>query len=240
MLSTFLSPEFAPFTLALALLAGLFTLELIFALLGGTLMGGEAEIDGIDAAEMDVADLELGVETAELDLGEYEVPAVIEEGVESEPDFAGGTLAWLGIGKAPFILWLASLLMGFGLSGVVAQSMAITALGSPLPVWLAVLGAAVLGVGFASRFAALFARVLPKTETSAVSRNRLARRRGIVSQGVARRGQAAEVRVTDFYGNMHYIRAEPLQDETEIITGVEVLVLRHRPSGGYRLIPLSD
>jgi hypothetical protein len=61
----------------------------------------------------------------------------------------------------------------------------------------------------------------------------------VVSQGTAARGRPAEIRVSDRYGNTHYIRAEPLRDGTEIPQGTEVIVLRHRYDSGYLIVALD-
>ncbi len=71
-----------------------------------------------------------------------------------------------------------------------------------------------------------------------VSKRQLGKRMGTVTQGTAARGIPAEVRVTDRYGNTHYLRAEPMGDADTIPQGAQVLVLRHRPTGGFRLIAL--
>ncbi len=57
-------------------------------------------------------------------------------------------------------------------------------------------------------FGAVFARLLPKTKTEAVSERMLARRRGIITQGTAERGRPAKVRVADRYGNSQLVRAK--------------------------------
>ena len=94
-------------------------------------------------------------------------------------------------------------------------------------------------VWFARSFGAVFARLLPKTETSAVSASHLGRRFGVVTQGTARQDAPAEVKVTDRHGNTHYLRAVPLKEGEEIATGTRVLVIRPRHSRGYRLVPLG-
>ena len=253
MTELFLAPNMVPYTLALALLFGLFALELVFALLGGTLLGaGEAEADldapdfGAEPFEMDFEagfDAESGLDFdfagMEAELVDYDLPAFEgAEGAEIAPEPAG-VLAWLGMGKAPFVLWLASLLLGFGLTGLVLVNVVGNSLGFALPLLVSLPMAGLVGLWFAGRFAAVFAALLPKTETQALPRSRLARRRGVITQGIARRGHPAEVRVADYWGNLHYIRAEPLAESDELPRGTEVLVLRHRPTGGYRLIAFS-
>jgi hypothetical protein len=139
----------------------------------------------------------------------------------------------------PALIWLAAFLLGFGAGGVLLQNLA-SALYAPLPALIAIPAVTFGALGFARGFGGVFARLLPKTETQSVARSSLARRMGVVTQGTARRDAPAEVRVTDRYGNSHYLRAEPMRDTDAISKGTEVLVLRHRPSGGFRLVVLSD
>ena len=119
-----------------------------------------------------------------------------------------------------------------------------------LELFLALLGGTLLGLGAdadldvdmdidAPDLGEVFARLLPKTETTAMSERHLGRRIGVVSQGTAKRGMPAEVRVTDHHGNMHYLRAEPVRDSDEIPQGSRVLVLRHRFDQGYRITALG-
>ena len=54
------------------------------------------------------------------------------------------------------------------------------------------------------------------------------------------RGRPAEVRVSDRFGNTHYLRAEPLRDDVSIAQGTEVIVLRQRYDEGYRIVALGD
>lgn len=233
------APEMAPFTLALALLVGLFVLELLFLLIGLSLLspGAEPEVD-VPGGEIDVDVGDLGaagvdVQAFDIDPGDYEVPTL-----EEAPPPPSGLATLLGLGRTPVILWLAALLLGFGVAGFVGQSLLNGVWGAMLPAALAAPLALVPGLAFARGFAGTFARILPKTESTAVATSRLGHRRGVVTQGTARRGKPAEVKVTDFHGNLHYIRAEPMDDDAILPRGTDVLVLRHRPTNTFRLIPL--
>jgi len=232
MFESLFQPHMTPFTIALGLLVGLMLLELVAALLGGSLLGMEADADldlDLDAApDLDIdADFDVGADVdADFDLD------------TAEPSFS--LAGQIGMGKAPFMVWLAALLLGFGLGGMVLQTVLTNTLGTPLPAWMAGLAMAPVGLWFTAKFSSLFARVLPKTESQALSKNHLGRRRGVVSQGTAARGRPAEVRVLDQYGNTHYLRAEPLRDEEEIAQGTEVLVMRKSLNEGYRLIAVSE
>lgn len=241
MLDQLLSTAFVPFTLALALLFGLLLLELVFALLGGTLLGAGGE--GLDGPDLDVdldVDLDLEVDVPEIDGPEIDgLDTEIDTADVAGPAPVGGLAGWLGFGKMPMLIWLASVLMAFGLSGLALQMVAQSVLGGPLWPGLVAVPAAVAAVLFARGFGTLFARALPKSETEAVSERRLARRKGVVTQGTAARGRPAEVKVIDRYGNAHYLRAEPLRDDVTIAQGSEVVVLRAGDRDGFVLVPLT-
>ena len=237
-----LSPEMFPFTLALGLLFALLLLEVLSGLLGGSLFGagGDADADFDLDADFD-ADFDLDADfDAEIDAGAF---SEVIEGIETELDGAeasSGPLSWLGMGKVPFMIWLAAFLLSFGLGGFTLQAVLNGTLGFSLPGGLAALGMVPVGLWFARQFAGFFARLLPKSESSALSANHLGRRRGVISQGTAARGKPAEVRVYDRHGNMHYLRAEPLRDDQEFPQGTEVLVLRKSLTEGYRLVALAN
>ncbi len=232
-----LEGAFAPFTLALALLFGLLALELVALVVGASLLAGEGEVDqDIDAPNLDVADFDLDID-ADIDLGDFELADLEADAPGAAP---AGPLAWLGIGKVPFMIWLVVLLAGFGLSGMGLQLALRDGLGFDLPAWIAAIPAGAFGLWFARGFGGVFARLLPKTETEAMSERMLARRRGVITQGTASRGRPAEVRVMDRFGNTHYLRAEPLQDSDALDQGTEVLVLRDRRRDRFVLVSLSD
>lgn len=240
MLDTLLSGPFVPFTLSLALLFGLLALELVVLLLGGSLMGdgAEAEVPALDA-ELDV-DFDVEIDAVDLDgvdMETFDLDAIEVDG-NVAPDAPASPLGWLGLGMMPTLIWLACLFMSFGVAGIALQALVSAALGGPIPALLAAVPSAMAAVWFTGRFGGLFAQLLPKTESQSVSSRQLGRRKGTITQGTAMRGTPAEVRVTDRYGNTHYLRAEPLKDTDTIPQGTEVLVLRHRPSGGFRLIAL--
>ena len=250
MFDLLLTAPMVPFTLSLALLMGLLALELLFALLGGTLlgMGADPELDidldvgGLDTPDLDIAGFEAaGIDIdafadADIDLGDFELADPV---AEADVDVPSGATSWLGIGQVPAILWIAALLLGFGISGFVIQSVTAGLFGIPLPAIFAALPALFAGLWFARGFGKTLARLIPKTESTAMSRSAFGRRLGKVTQGTASRGKSAEVRVTDRHGNFHYLRAEPLADADVIEQGTEVLVLRDRRQDVYRLVAVE-
>ena len=243
MFDLYLTEPFVPFTIALALLLGLLILELFLALLGGTLLGlgTDADLDvDIDAPDLGDLDIDLGgPEFGEFDLSDAGLDLDAEADTDFDSNFAAGPASWLGMGKVPVLIWFAAILVSFGVTGVFIQTFSTSTIGAPLPVSLVAVLAVVVAIWFARTFGEVFARLLPKTETTAMSERHLGRRIGVVSQGTAKRGMPAEVRVTDHHGNMHYLRAEPVRDSDEIPQGSRVLVLRHRFDQGYRITALG-
>lgn len=244
MFDLYLTEPFVPFTLALALLFGLLALEIILGLLGGTLLGLGADADmdldiELDVEMPDVGDLDIDFGDADPHLFDFAEPEIDAEVPEANVH-ASGPASWLGIGKMPVLIWIAALLLGFGVSGIALQALWGGVFAFALPASIAAIPAALAGIWFAKTFGAGFARLLPKTETTAMSERHLGRRTGVVTQGTAKRGSPSEVKVKDRHGNTHYLRGEPLKDEDEIPAGTQVLVLRHRFEEGYRLVPLGS
>jgi hypothetical protein len=229
-----LSGAFLPFSLALGLLFGLLALELVALVLGGSLF---AAGHGADAMP---------------DTGAFDLPAGAEPDVAAllaasdAPDApqadGGSALSVLGLGRVPFAIWLAGLLLGFGLAGLGVQTVA-QAVGGPLPGWLAALPAAAAGLAVARMVAAVMGGLVKPLETTATGPQFLGGLRGVVTQGTARRGAPAEVRLRDRHGNIHYQRCEPFRDSDVIAEGTEVLTLRQRRQGGgwgLRILPIPS
>ena len=235
-LSFLLDPGMTPFTAALAFVAGLLLLEIVMMTIGASLMG-----DGPDADfDADVA----GDFDADLD-ADFDADVLAEPGAELDPEIGEGPASldgptgiagWLGFGQVPLILWLAGMLTAFGIIGYTLQLIATNVLGGTLPAILAAAIVIVPSVRAGRWVARTLGRLVPKTETSAINRRSLGGRRGVIAQGTARRGHPAQARVRDGYGNLHYVRVEPVDDDAHYPTGTEVLI---RDGRGTVLLALS-
>lgn len=149
------------------------------------------------------------------------------------PDVDG--LGWLHVGRVPILVVVILWLTGFSLSGFAIQSVAQSVTGAALPIWLASIPAVFLGLVNASLFGGVLARLVPADETRAVSEQSLVGQRGVVSEGMARRGLAAQAKVRDAHGHMHYVLVEPLDDEESFGEGV-VVVLVNKNGVHYRCV----
>ena len=217
-----LSPAFAPFTFALALMVGIMGLELAATLLGLSFHGADA---GIDTPELHAFDLTSDT-TPDLQ-GLLAASADLDNAVE--PDALPG--------RVPVMIRAATLLLSFGVTGFLLQSLA-----GPLPLLWAVPAAAIAALAFTRSFARHFARLIPSLETTATTAQFMGGLRGTVTQGIARHGAPAEVRVHDRHGNLHYLRCEPFRAADILPEGTEVLTLRERTGPGQwtlRILPLT-
>lgn len=231
-----LHAEMTPFTIALALVIGLLLIELFGVLLGVSVLGaGGAEADADFDADFDT-DFDLDADAAfetEADLG-------AEDAAEGPSDaLAGGWLSWLGVGRAPLMIWIAGVLTGFGVAGYMLQTLTAMLFGGLAPVGIAVVLALLPGLAFGATFARWIARLAPKLETAAVSERHLGGVVGVIAQGQAARGRPAQARVKDRHGETHHIRVEPIDDTDVLTAGEDVVVLRAR-DGAYRAMRLED
>lgn len=237
-----LSGPYVPFALSLGLLLALLAVEMVALLLGGSLLGsGDAGVD----VSPEVAALEASFDLAPdavPDLDQLLAASAALQDMSAAPQAAAAGPGLLGLGHSPFMVWLAAALLGFGVTGIAVQSLTGGMLGAPLPVLPVAMGAGLAGLGFARQFARAFGRMLPGLETSATSAQFMGGLRGVVSQGTARAGMPAEVRLRDRHGNIHYLRCEPFSDRDVIPEGTEVLTLRERlgpDRWGLRILPLT-
>ena len=156
-------PQSLIFSVCLAVVAGLFVIELITALFGGSILGV-----GSDAPDIDIdadADFDMSVAPADgIDMG---IDEVIPEGGVGETGSAG-ILNWIGARDVPFLIWFVSFLTMFGLFGLTLQSSSIGLFGTPLPVSVACIITFVPALGVTRVIANWVALIMPKTETTAL------------------------------------------------------------------------
>lgn len=200
MFEIFLAPEALPFSIALAVVAGLFVLEIIGSLLGATILGL-----GSDGPDIDIdADFDL---SADIDFDAPDIDVMAD--VADMPTSPSGILGWLGARDVPFLIWMVSFLTMFGLFGLIIQSFVSGIFGVPLFTVLAATLAAVPALAITRVIANWVALIMPKTETSAMRTRFLGGHHGTITQGTAARGKPAEAKIKDRHGNMHYLRVDP-------------------------------
>lgn len=215
------SPGAVPFSIALAVVIGLFLLEIMSALLGGSILGV-----GTDAPDID-ADLDFDY-SADLDAGADVTGGLDSVDAPETGASSGGVFTWIGARDVPILIWLVSFLTMFGLFGLILQSIITSVLGTQLSGLAAMVIVAMPALAVTRVIANWVALIMPKTETTALRARHLGGYRGTITQGTASRGKPAEIKIKDRHGNTHYLRVEPLHDDDRFAQGTEVTVIRKR------------
>jgi membrane protein implicated in regulation of membrane protease activity len=199
-----------PFTLALAMMLVLATLELLGFLFG---MSASGFLDGW-----------FDFDHGEVDGSELVTISLVDK-------FMG----WLHFGKVPVLILLAVFLVSFGIGGYLLQGTLWAFTGWLLPWWIAVPAVLPLTLPCIRVFGGVLARVLPRDETQSVSQAGLVGRMATIVLGTARQGSPAQAKVRDQHGQTHYVMLEPDEDGASFQAGDSVLLISH--SGAvYRAI----
>lgn len=138
----------------------------------------------------------------------------------------GAILSWLRVGQVPVIILLILFLVSFALIGLTIQQMVSTVSGFMLPAFAASVvsfGASLPAVRF---LGGILHRIMPKDETSAVSKESFIGRVAVITLGTARGGHAAQAKLRDSHGQDHYVMVEPDNAEERFEQGSSVLLVR--------------
>lgn len=240
-----LSDPMSPFWIALATVVFLLILEVLLMVLGfsTSLESGDGPLGEVEAGLGGDFDAGLDIEGLDLDGAEL-TPALLSDAIarsNEKPVMISPGRSFLdriGLTRVPVAIWLSAFLLSFGSLGILFQTGLHGLIGFTLPK----LEASLLMVPpalYITRFLSeVVGNFFPKIETSAMTMRMLSSHRGETITGPARRGRAAEVRIKDRHGNLHYLMAEPYAEESEIAPGTEVLLVRLR-NGDLRILPLS-
>ncbi len=210
-----------PFLVALFIMLGIAIVEGVATLL----FGGVSQVIDSMLPEFDVdMDIDIDVDVdADADIG----PAT-NAGIESPGADAGlltPVLAWLRIGQVPILVLLVIFLTAISLSGFAIQSVPHALVGAVLPGFLVSIPATAGGILSMRFIGGWIARVMPKEETSAVSRQTFVGRVATITIGTARHDQPAEARLRDEHGRPHYVMVVPDVEDETFSSGTEVLIV---------------
>jgi hypothetical protein len=160
--------------------------------------------------------------------GEFDSP----DGLETS-GFGEALTTLLGLGRVPFLIWLASLLFTFSAAGLIGQVVIAGLLGAPLSAGWAALAAAGAAVPLNSLAMRPLGAVMPKDETTAVSLDALVRRDAEIQIGTARAGSPARAKVIDMHGQAHFVMVEPHDPTLALNAGDTVLLVRREGQTFY-------
>ncbi len=156
----------------------------------------------------------------------------VESGEVGEVGFLGGLLSLLGVGRVPFLIWLALLLFAFAAIGISLQTLAAHMLGQPLHAGLAAVLSGIFALPIIGVVSRPLAAILPGDRTSAVPLSSLVGREALIQIGTARAGSPARAKVIDIYGQAHFVMVEP-HDATQSLKADEAVLLVRRDGNTF-------
>lgn len=149
------------------------------------------------------------------------------DGLEADTHGGGASiLSWLNVGRLPLLMLIVVFLLCFGLTGLFGQRVVWGIAGTTAPWFLAAPVAFFVALPITRSFSRLVARIMPRDETTAVSRDSLVGRVAVIVTGESREKHAAQARVRDEHGLAHYIMVEPDNAGDVFTHGAAVLLVR--------------
>lgn len=135
-------------------------------------------------------------------------------------------LSWINVGRLPLLMLIVVFLFAFGMTGLIGQRVVAAVLEQPAPWFLAAPAAFAVALPVTRVFGRGVARIMPRDETTAVSRDSLVGRVAVVVTGEARPESPAQARVRDQHGQAHYVMVEPDNAADVFAEGTSVLLVR--------------
>lgn len=136
-------------------------------------------------------------------------------------------LSWINVGRLPLLMLIVVFLFAFGMTGLIGQRIIAAILGQPVAWFLAAPAAFAVSLPLTRVFGRGVSRIMPRDETTAVSREGLVGRVAVIVTGEARIASAAQARVRDQHGQVHYVMVEPDNAADVFAQGADVLLVRH-------------
>jgi len=193
------TPACLPFSVALAIMTMIAIVERLGALIG---IGISGLLDGL------FFELDADIDAAETQLS------------------SSNWLGWLYVGKVPVLIILVLFLTFFGLSGLLIQSLSYYILSGTLSALLVSIPALLIAVICVRFNAGLLSRMIPKDDTEAVNSSSFIGRVAVITLGTARYNSPAQAKLSDQYGQTHYVMVEPDIVDDIFSSGTSVLIVK--------------
>lgn len=206
-----------PFAIALALMVLIALMEGVGMLVG---VGIFSFLDSI------IPEFGVDLDADAVDMSGIDSLSDINAPEATSPHALSRFLGWLRIGRVPILILFIIFLTSFGLVGYFMQALVGNVLGVLMPALLAGGLAFAVSLPLLRVSAMALERVMPQEETSAVSQETFIGKTVEITIGTATQELQAEARLTDQYGQAHYIFVKPEEGLQDVSAGVPLLVVR--------------
>jgi len=148
----------------------------------------------------------------------------IEADIETDNSTFATIFSWLNKGRVPLLMIFLSFLTFFGLSGIIIQFILKSNFGFYIPSYLIIPIAFFISLPIVRYISVILAKIIPRDETSAVSRKLFVGNLATITLGKATYENPAEAKFKDDFGKTHYIMVKPT-NETDIFSEGETVFI---------------
>lgn len=169
--------------------------------------------------------------------GSFGVDLSLDVDVPSTSDLGNiWFLDWLGVGRVPYLVSIAALLLSFGMFGLFAQTLQFEVLGTAVPWPLIAVGSALFSLPVVRVVNLGLGRIWPReVESSAVTHDSLIGLQGVVVMGTVTSADPGQIKARDPQGTLHYGLAISDVEGDSVAPGQAVLIVGRR-NAFYRVI----
>ncbi|NKF48961.1 YqiJ family protein [Shewanella sp. WXL01] len=139
-------------------------------------------------------------------------------------------LGWLCLNRLPLLIWIVLFLTSFALLGYAVNYVTYQVSGQVLTSFIAGIAALALALFTTSFVGRGLAKVLPKNESMAVSKDSFSGQVAKITLGTARFNHPAEAVLVDQFNQKHYVMVAPETDTESFNQHEQVVLLRKQNS----------
>lgn len=218
----FFADQNSPFLVTAVITLVIAALEILSVLLGLGLS------DLIDDVLPDIGpDVDVDIDA---DIGADIDADIAGEGPEADGTVLGDALAWLNVGRVPFLVLLMAFLTLFTVAGYGLQLLVGGVLSFYLPSLLAAPAALAAAIPLTRWTSRGLGRVVPREETYATGNDDLVGRIATITLGPVTRRAAGKAKVADQHGNLHFVRVRAASRGVKFQTDTPVLLVGYKRS----------
>jgi hypothetical protein len=146
----------------------------------------------------------------------------------AESSAIASTLSWIRYKKVPLLITLVLVLMLFSVIGYSIQLLVYHNFDVLLPYYVSVPISFILTVPLVRISSVFIGKYVLKEESSAISESSFSGKIAVINQGKAQKGFPAEAKLTDSYGQLHYIMVEPDAEGDIYEEGTQIVILEKK------------